>query len=362
MIKKKKVMLMIIGLIIFIMPLMVNAEDVCKKFHCITCSIRIDSNFDGIWTVKSNGDGTGTVDYETKQLKDKGPHNVQQNFVFANFLSKDEKKLKCPNIIYRYYESAGTTTRVFLSTKQFGSYSKANTVVEVVYDNKKPVKDSKIKTRSCQYQASETSTAAGNSGSSVIATVTRAGDTITYSFTDGYQENTNFPKIDKELISFDKSKACPKLYVYCGSDGAKSKFCSIQTEPNFEDEAHNAPGKEGQDAVNVDRLIEYKNEATLDGLNQKIGCEVLFASKEEGSVFWIIQRILLYIRIAGPILVVLLSAVDFIKVVLSSEDDSMKKAQKKFMIRLIGALALFLIPLLVSFLLQLIGNIEVCTP
>ncbi len=108
--------------------------------------------------------------------------------------------------------------------------------------------------------------------------------------------------------------------------------------------------------------IRYKNEATLDGLNQQIGCEVLFASKEEGSVFWIIQRILLYIRIAGPILVVLLSAVDFIKVVFSSEDDSMKKAQKKFMIRLIGALALFLIPLLVSFLLQLIGNIEVCTP
>lgn len=90
---------------------------------------------------------------------------------------------------------------------------------------------------------------------------------------------------------------------------------------------------------------------TID-FNEKIFCENLFVM-EEGSVGWILQRILNYIKIFGPIAVILLSAVDFIKAIMSSDEKLIQSVQSKFIIRLIAAIALFLIP----FIVQLILNI-----
>ena len=103
--------------------------------------------------------------------------------------------------------------------------------------------------------------------------------------------------------------------------------------------------------------------ASLDGLNQAIACNGLFYDyyddeREEGSVYDLLQTLLDYIKILGPILVVILSAVDFIKAVASSDEDAMKKAQHRLVIRLIAALALFLIPTFVQLILELIGGLS----
>ena len=98
---------------------------------------------------------------------------------------------------------------------------------------------------------------------------------------------------------------------------------------------------------------------TLDGLNQKYdSCSQLIDTKTEGSFGWLLQRLLNYIKIAGPILVVLLSALDFIKAIASSEEEAFKKAQSRLVIRLIAALALFLVPTFVELLLGLINGIS----
>ena len=52
-------------------------------------------------------------------------------------------------------------------------------------------------------------------------------------------------------------------------------------------------------------------------------------------------------------MVVILSSLDFAKAIITSDDDSMKKAEKKLVIRLVLAVALFLIPTLVSVLLNI---------
>lgn len=97
----------------------------------------------------------------------------------------------------------------------------------------------------------------------------------------------------------------------------------------------------------------------LDGLNQKYdSCSQLIDTQTEGSFGWLLQKLLNYIKIAGPILVVLLSALDFIKAVASSEEDAFKKAQSRLVIRLVAALALFLVPTFVELLLGLINGIE----
>ena len=52
---------------------------------------------------------------------------------------------------------------------------------------------------------------------------------------------------------------------------------------------------------------------------------------------------------------VVLSSIDFAKVIIKSDDEAMAKAQKKLIIRLILAALLFFIPLLVEVMLDVFG-------
>lgn len=94
----------------------------------------------------------------------------------------------------------------------------------------------------------------------------------------------------------------------------------------------------------------------LNSYNQSTTCNgILGEPGNEESVAWLLQQILNYIKILGPILVVILSSMDFAKAIIASDDESMKKAEKKLMIRLVLAVALFLVPTLVSVMLNIFG-------
>ena len=73
---------------------------------------------------------------------------------------------------------------------------------------------------------------------------------------------------------------------------------------------------------------------------------------DENSVAWLLQKIFDYTKVIGPILVVILSSIDFLKVIFNGDDDAMKKAQKKLGTRLVLALLLFFIPTIVQVLLS----------
>ena len=61
------------------------------------------------------------------------------------------------------------------------------------------------------------------------------------------------------------------------------------------------------------------------------------------------------IKIVGPVIVIVLSSIDFAKVIIKNDDEAMAKAQKKLIIRLILAASLFFIPLLVELALNIFG-------
>lgn len=85
-------------------------------------------------------------------------------------------------------------------------------------------------------------------------------------------------------------------------------------------------------------------------------CNALLGDKKNTeSVAWLVQKLLDYLKILGPILVVILSSVDFATAIVSGNDDTMKKAQKKLITRLIAAVLLFLIPTVVQVLLDVFG-------
>lgn len=162
--------------------------------------------------------------------------------------------------------------------------------------------------------------------------------------------------VPKKFYINDKF-TCPK-YLYTKSDTYGKEGINVKIivyDTGGENDTNRSTVDSNGNVVNK----TYTNNATLDGLNQKYdSCSQLIDTETEGSFGWLLQKILNYIKIAGPILVVLLSALDFIKAIASSEEDAFKKAQSRLVIRLVAALALFLVPTFVELLLGLINGIS----
>lgn len=79
----------------------------------------------------------------------------------------------------------------------------------------------------------------------------------------------------------------------------------------------------------------------------------------ECSTAWLLQKVLNYIRIIAPTLVIVLSSIDFTKAVITSDEEDMKKVQKKLITRLVLCVVLFFIPSLIELLLNVFGIISV---
>ena len=68
-----------------------------------------------------------------------------------------------------------------------------------------------------------------------------------------------------------------------------------------------------------------------------------------------IKNILNWVKFIAPVLVILIGIVDFIRAIASSKDDEMKKAQGRFIRRLIAAALVFIIPALLVFVFEKMG-------
>lgn len=178
----------------------------------------------------------------------------------------------------------------------------------------------------------------------------------TCSVTSGYC--TLSVDVPKKFYS-NKKFTCPK-YIYTKSDTYGKE------ETNFKTTVYDTGGENDTNRSTIDsngNVVDnnktYTNNDNLNNLNQKYDdCSQLIDTQTEGSFGWLLQKLLNYIKIAGPILVVLLSALDFIKAIASSEEDAFKKAQSRLVVRLVAALALFLVPTFVELLLGLINGIN----
>lgn len=100
--------------------------------------------------------------------------------------------------------------------------------------------------------------------------------------------------------------------------------------------------------LDTNALVEVRH--SLD-----CGSSLLGNPSDPDSVAWLLQTLLNYIKVIGPILVIVLSSVDFLKVIIKSDDDAMAAAGKKLGYRLILAALLFFIPTVVEVLLGIFG-------
>lgn len=115
-------------------------------------------------------------------------------------------------------------------------------------------------------------------------------------------------------------------------------------EPNEEDVGPSA-GDEEPDIGGSDGGVTQITPATTS-------CSSLFEGIDEE-----LQKVFDAIRIVVPILIVVLSSLDFAKAIFGGGDDEVKKAQGKLIKRLIVAFVFFLLPTLMNFMLGIIDGI-----
>lgn len=97
----------------------------------------------------------------------------------------------------------------------------------------------------------------------------------------------------------------------------------------------------------------------LDGYDQQQQCtgndSLLGSYDDPDSVAWLLQKVFNYVKLLGPFIVLVMSGIDFAKVIVMGDDEGMKKAQSKLIVRLILAASLFFLPGIITALLEIFG-------
>ena len=114
---------------------------------------------------------------------------------------------------------------------------------------------------------------------------------------------------------------------------------------------------------NTQDVNEYINSVRGNNLYDQDAksCDSLLGDpNDKNSVAWLLFTILNYIRILGPLAVVVLSGIEFTKAIINSDDDTMKKATGHLKTRLIMVALLFLIPTITKLLFEVFGIATDC--
>lgn len=159
-------------------------------------------------------------------------------------------------------------------------------------------------------------------------------------------DNNSIVKIDEKIIKnlFTNNDNSAKIYRCVFTSGKKLIYNLQENETDCKN-----------DLSKNDNQGYIAN--SYDGNKGEDNCKstVLGDPKDKDSVAWLLQQLLNYMRILGPMIVLIMSAVDFAKAIVMGDDETMQKCYKKLVKRLILAIALFFVPTLVTILLNIFG-------
>ncbi len=79
-------------------------------------------------------------------------------------------------------------------------------------------------------------------------------------------------------------------------------------------------------------------------------------TEQVGQIIGIVGMVLKIIQWAVPIILILMGTIDLVRAVIAGKDEEIKKHQQTLFKRLIAGVIVFLIPLLVSVIMGLIGT------
>lgn len=96
--------------------------------------------------------------------------------------------------------------------------------------------------------------------------------------------------------------------------------------------------------------------------NENVNCDSIFVKNGEyNQLYHVMQDGFTLIKFAAPILVIILSSMDYIRAIVSHDAEDLKKANGKFVKRLAIGAIIFLLPFLLDFLFEAFGLFDLDT-
>lgn len=141
--------------------------------------------------------------------------------------------------------------------------------------------------------------------------------------------------------------------ICCTEQGHNSGnyICSYYVAQEVVDDGYEAGGSAGTDATGENNSNSEREDLEDLRGDMNANCDAIFDSEAQE----LIQRIFSIICIAVPIILIVLGSVDFANAVLSSDQEAMQKAVKRFTTRCIVAVAIFFLPMLVNLIFSFPG-------
>lgn len=164
-----------------------------------------------------------------------------------------------------------------------------------------------------------------------------------FDFTQGGMQQATSPEYQNE-----NTTVCCKMTASAQVNGGTPIWtCTYYTSNQVIDDGYQ---------TEADKAEEEKAQEEREDLGDLRGdlnanCDAIFDSEAQA----LIERLFNIICIAVPILLIVLGSVDFGNAVLSSDQEAMQKAVKRFTTRCIIAVAIFFLPMLVNLIFSFPG-------
>ena len=342
-------------LFIVLMSLFINkvsAAD-CNKYSCATCTYE-NGSYKIVYELKADGSGIANLTSSYKLVFN--PNNqklvVDDTLSVTNFINKKNNNLKCLDSIF-ILPTAGSQTTKSATIYHAGNKEKSSIEIKLTKEenNNKLLSEGEVYKRSCLYKEANK---AGTQGQKMDITTTIILDNqnkLNYSFSNGYQ----FGGSDLTADMFVNS--CPDISISCGSSG-NNKFCTLSKKA-----VGGGSEMEGDNNPSGDEIINPNPPTTPGGSDNNwqvdhigdIQCGEL--KNIPGVIPKLTNLAVNIMKILVPIALVIKSMIDFAKATTAQKEDEMKKAQSKFIKRLIIAFVFFFTVLIFQFMFRIVATV-----
>lgn len=167
---------------------------------------------------------------------------------------------------------------------------------------------------------------------------------------------TTRSEFDKKFLEeWNKTGECPAFDIDSGgaSNGnVKSDFYLLLPDA-IQDCKENGCSRVDVDGFGSLRDWKYDWSSWTEIKSSYDNCEGLLGE----NLIALINDVLLYVKILIPVALIAFGLIDFVKAVFSSKEDDMKKAQVRFIKRLIMAVIVFIVPSIINLLMTAVDGI-----
>jgi hypothetical protein len=188
----------------------------------------------------------------------------------------------------------------------------------------------------------------GNTSSIYIYEYVKSEDQINEEIIEVKEKTDQLTQLNDELSSLD----CDLAENLARCSELKQKIIELTSEIDVVcKEQFDSSQFEGKTA-NCEEYMSVRSIIVSSGIIDHFteGCN-MFSPEMKDFINWILNLI----KLAGPVVVIVLGTLDFVKAAMSSEADANKKAFDKLVKRLMMAAVIFLIPALIQFIFNYFG-------